>query len=327
MFNLSETMLKDNSTATINDGLSNGIAQLLFLCLMAVISNILSWLHNSYNKTIPLAKKNVLTQISTYFVSSISNNASIHCAPFIISFIFGPVSSLMALLIEIILTASGCVMYGLGTLTALMKVLMVTHFDWCYSQDPEELSRKSVGTVYVLAISLSLSVNWPDVAAGRIRSTLAASLSNQPEPDNQSSQLTPGLILSLVWIIIYLLSTLAAKIVIAHVLRKRCRCSSAIKIAERSENYARENGLPMRALVLAVTIIAVILAVRLLDGLQFVDSKSKTISSSSMASSVIVNCILCYFVSSPKIVKYIKRSMFARMFSARPSRIEPMNVA
>jgi hypothetical protein len=180
MRNLSEPILQGNSSTTIDNSMNNhGIAQLLFLCLMAVISNVLSWLHYSYTKTIPLAKKNVLTQISTYFVISISNHASFHCVPYLISFIFSHVSILTAQLMEIILTMNGCVMCGLGALTSLLKVLIVTHFDLCYNQDPDQLSRRSVGTVYLLAAGLSLSVNWPDVAAGQIRSSFVAGLTNR----------------------------------------------------------------------------------------------------------------------------------------------------
>jgi p-aminobenzoyl-glutamate transporter AbgT len=109
---------------------------------------------------------------------------------------------------------------------------------------------------------------------------------------------------------IYVATTLTAKICISQVLKKKSRSSLAIKTAEKSQQ--REHGLPMRKLVLAVAIFAVIIVVRVLDGFQFVDSKSRKISLSALTSSVVMNCILFYFVSSPKIVKYLKRRFFVR---------------
>jgi len=114
------------------------VKQLLFLYLMCLISSLLAFIRHSYHTTeIPLIRQTAVSVCSTYLILMICLEVWIHSIPIFIRLTFGPISILVAQLIELLLNGTGGAICVMGTAIALLKILTVSHFDWMYNQDPQ----------------------------------------------------------------------------------------------------------------------------------------------------------------------------------------------
>ncbi len=94
------------------------------------------------------------------------------------------------------------------------------------NQDPYQLGRVILSLIYLFIFGMVFTANWSHIRSGRILSTIVAKLSNQPNPQ---SQLTPGGIIVLIWLLMWALSSILAKLYIHFSLKRRPQ-SMAIQV-------------------------------------------------------------------------------------------------
>jgi hypothetical protein len=94
------------------------------------------------------------------------------------------------------------------------------------NQDPYQLGRVILGLIYLFTFGMNFMANWSHIRSGRILSSIVAKLTNQPNPQ---SQLTPGGIIVLIWLLMWALSSILAKLYIHFALKRRPQ-SMAIQV-------------------------------------------------------------------------------------------------
>jgi hypothetical protein len=297
------------------------VFQLLFQCLMCALSSILAYAHFYYhNRALNLAEKTVVTYCSMYLIQSVNAQIWIHWTPIFIKLISGPTTILVAHLIEILFSTNGCALCGLGAAISISKIVIVTHFDRIYNLNPKLLGNCLGILVYLIAFGITVTVNLADLISGQIHSNFVASLSSQPSPP---PQITPGGINVIFWLLLYIFSAIIAKIYIYIGLKKRLK-SMAVRVGEASPVF-NENGLPVKKLLFSCLILAVLVFYTLLLEFGFLNSETKVVPHSELASSLVLNLILFYLVSSSKLLEYFQRkvSTYYPLNTIKSTRVRP----
>jgi hypothetical protein len=109
------------------------------------------------------------------------------------------------------------------------------------NQDPYQLGRVILSLIYLFTFGMNFMANLSHIRSGRILSSIVAKLSNQPNPQ---SQLTPGGIIVLMWLLMWALSSILAKVYIHFSLKRRPQ-SMAIQVglAISDKNYFAKDGI------------------------------------------------------------------------------------
>jgi hypothetical protein len=94
------------------------------------------------------------------------------------------------------------------------------------NQDPYQLGRVILSLIYLFTFGMNFAANWSHIRSGEILSSIVAKLSNHPNPQ---SQLTPGGIIVLIWLLMWALSSILAKLYIHFALKRRPQ-SMAIQV-------------------------------------------------------------------------------------------------
>ena len=156
-----------NSTgpATLNPT-SISVKELLLHCLLLALSSLLAWVHYNYHAhEIPPPSQNVMTTCSAHLAQSINLEVWLLFVPVLVRLVQRqrPVSLLAAQLIEVLLSANGGALTLMAATLPLLKILLVTRFDWVYAQDPQQVGGWVVRLVYLLTYAVSFAAYWPEL--------------------------------------------------------------------------------------------------------------------------------------------------------------------
>jgi hypothetical protein len=179
---------------------------------------------------------NIISILFTYFIEAAHVYGLLICAGYAFVLAIGSMPFHLAQLMGAAAWCSANMMIFMGGGISLFKILLVTHFDLVFMQDPERLGHRVLGFAFLVICLPHTAILIYQSAHGVKIASIVSFFMGEPLID--AAEASPTIIFGTFWFVLSMLILVAAKLYIPYKLNQHQ--SSAIEAGARMEDKAKK---------------------------------------------------------------------------------------
>jgi hypothetical protein len=264
---------------------------------------------NSFRRLL-LQHPNIVTILFNYFVEAAHAAGLLICLSTIYVLTIGPMSFFLAQSNIVIGSCLVDVMFLMGGSISLFKILLVTHFDLVFDQDPEQLGQLVLGfSLLAICIPHVLNGVYQSVSGVTVAPIVSFLMGKPPVYAGASS---PMIIFEIFWFALSILLLIVAKLYIPYHLNRHQ--TLAVQAGERKDE--REKKIPMAAVIFGCLLAPFVVIVNVVNQSQgFVGQLP--VEAAPVMASLIIWLMLTVLALNKKVRGFIKEEIIAESHKAR----------
>ena len=250
---------------------------------------------------------NVLSILFAYIMQILNGLTSLLCLPFMFVLLVAPLPPPLAHAVVTLLWATASVSSQLSIALILLKVLLVTHFEWVFALNPETVGRRLFRLAALVGLLPSFGMYLAEGLNGSGAATGLAFLTARPRVDAR----VPAVILcALAWFCLYAVTLIFSMIFVPIYSQRMLLRSAALRAGELQPEEWRAFA-SLKQLAIGGLLFATVLAMTLYSN--YVSSGDPTDHAQALPppqvlfAPLLLNLTLLYCLTDHNVVAFIRR--------------------